>query len=95
MLFSRFLLGLQEASQMVVRVDADHPLHLSNGPDAIPSFVRQSGSVAALDPNLHTPRVMEDLHSGPGSQRLHSDLGVEEGMTRVRGESASLRSSPV
>ena len=95
MLFSRFLLGLQEASQMVVRVDADHPLHLSNGPDAIPSFVRQSGSVAAIDPNLHTPRVMEDLHSGSESQGLHSNSGFEEGVTSIHGESASPRLSPV
>ncbi|RDX54079.1 hypothetical protein OH76DRAFT_1398374 [Lentinus brumalis] len=37
---SRFLLELQEANQMVVRLDPDDPLHSSRNPyDSTPSFV--------------------------------------------------------
>ncbi|TFK85763.1 hypothetical protein K466DRAFT_600885 [Polyporus arcularius HHB13444] len=43
-LVSRFLLGLQEANQMVVRLDPDDPLHSSRNPyDTTPSFISSLG----------------------------------------------------
>ncbi|RPD73265.1 hypothetical protein L226DRAFT_614179 [Lentinus tigrinus ALCF2SS1-7] len=69
-LMSRFLLQLQEASQVTVRVDSDDPLHMSlNGSEDTPSFVRSLGGV--IDPDLRHDDF--DNNPEPDLQR-HSEL---------------------
>ncbi|TFK82858.1 hypothetical protein K466DRAFT_590208 [Polyporus arcularius HHB13444] len=52
-LISHFLLALQKANQMVVRLDPDDPLHSSRNPyDSMPSFVSSLG--AFINPVLST-----------------------------------------
>ncbi|KAI0695074.1 hypothetical protein C8T65DRAFT_758654 [Cerioporus squamosus] len=52
-LISRFLLALQEASQAVVRLDRDDPLHSSRNPwDSTPSFISSLGGF--INPDLST-----------------------------------------
>ncbi len=52
-LISHFLLALQKANQMVVRLDPDDPLHSSRNPyDSTPSFVSSLG--AFINPVLST-----------------------------------------
>ncbi|RPD59057.1 hypothetical protein L226DRAFT_614175 [Lentinus tigrinus ALCF2SS1-7] len=53
-LVSHFLLELQEASQVVIRVDHDDPLHSWRDPSSTPGFVASLG--AYLDPDLLAPR---------------------------------------
>ncbi|RPD58983.1 hypothetical protein L226DRAFT_572406 [Lentinus tigrinus ALCF2SS1-7] len=75
-LMSRFLLQLQEASQVTVRVDSDDPLHMSlNGSEDTPSFVRSLGGV--IDPDL--PR--DDVDDDEPEQDLqpHSESDGQEG----------------
>ncbi|KAI0697836.1 hypothetical protein C8T65DRAFT_698010 [Cerioporus squamosus] len=47
---SRFLLDLQEASQIVVRLDPDDPLHSSRNPYDTPSFISSLGGF--INPEL-------------------------------------------
>ncbi|RDX41565.1 hypothetical protein OH76DRAFT_1489388 [Lentinus brumalis] len=73
-LVSRFLQELQEADQMVVRLDPDDPLHFSRNPyDDTPSFISSLG--AFINPDV--PPREDDTASDVDT---HSDdSAVEEG----------------
>ncbi|TFK85672.1 hypothetical protein K466DRAFT_494308 [Polyporus arcularius HHB13444] len=75
-LVSRFLLQLQEANQVVVRLDPDDPLHSSRDPyDDTPSFISSLGAFISAD----VPAPSEDefeLRNGSRSD------GEEEGGPR-------------
>ncbi|TFK85292.1 hypothetical protein K466DRAFT_588226 [Polyporus arcularius HHB13444] len=93
-LVSRFLLDLQEANQMVVRLDPDDPLHSSRGSyDSAPSFISSLGGF--VNPN---PSERSDDDDGLDLQvRLHSGAPeVEEGVgvQAVPSEGAAASLSP-
>ncbi|KAI0695058.1 hypothetical protein C8T65DRAFT_744167 [Cerioporus squamosus] len=80
-LISRFLLELQEADQVVVRLDADDPLHSSRNPyDDMPSFISSLGGF--INPDLPAASEDEsDSHVGSCSD--------EEGGAQARSQSAA------
>ncbi|RPD73345.1 hypothetical protein L226DRAFT_614240 [Lentinus tigrinus ALCF2SS1-7] len=83
-LVSRFLLQLQEASLVTVRVDSDDPLHMSlNGSEDMPSFVRSLGGV--IDPDL--PR--DDFDDPEPDLQSHSEFGEEREQTSPAAEPSS------
>ena len=55
---SHFMLELQEANLVTVRVNSDDPLHFSRS--STPSFI-QSQFGAAINPNLDPHEIDEDL----------------------------------
>ena len=56
-LVSRFLLHLQESAARTLRVDSDHPLHLSmDSARGVPSFVRFVGSIGYRASQEEEPR---------------------------------------
>ena len=76
-LVSRFLLELQEANQIVVRLDADDPLHFSHNPyDDTPSFIRSLGAV--IGPELRIPPTSENSDFDSDTH-LHAYLDEENG----------------
>ncbi|KAI0719336.1 hypothetical protein C8T65DRAFT_736674 [Cerioporus squamosus] len=67
-LISRFLLELQGASQTVVRLDPDDPLHSSRDPYDTPNFISSLGGI--INPDL--PASSDDtfeLNNGSRSER--------------------------
>ncbi|KAI0714154.1 hypothetical protein C8T65DRAFT_644900 [Cerioporus squamosus] len=84
-LISRFLVALQEANQMVVRLDPDDPLHSSRNPyDSTPSFISSLGGF--INPNLPAPAEDDlELHV-----RSHSD---EEEQDQAEASQAAASSS--
>ncbi|KAI0714144.1 hypothetical protein C8T65DRAFT_154507 [Cerioporus squamosus] len=70
-LISRFLLALQEANQMVVRVDSDNQLHSSRNPyDSAPSFISSLGGF--INSAIFAP---SDYDSFELQVRSHSTAG--------------------
>ena len=67
-LVSRFMLELQEANLVTIRVNSNDPLHFSRS--STPSFI-QSQFGAAINPNLEPHDLDEDLRW---------DLEIEEGV---------------
>lgn len=76
---SRFLLELQEADQMVVRLDRDDPLHFSRNPyDDTPSFISSLG--AFINPDLPAPsddHVESHIGSHPDAE-MEGDAGTSQ-----------------
>ncbi|KAI0689222.1 hypothetical protein C8T65DRAFT_700344 [Cerioporus squamosus] len=79
-LISRFLLELQEASQRVVRIDSDDPLHSSRDSNDPPSFF---ASLGFINPDL--PAGSDDgdddgyeLQGGSGSEDPEEEDGVHD-----------------
>ncbi|KAI0708806.1 hypothetical protein C8T65DRAFT_740025 [Cerioporus squamosus] len=83
-LVSRFLLQLQEASQTVVRVDSDDPLHISmNTYDGTPSFIRSLGAV--IDPD----RPRDDSSESETALRSRTDDDEGDGDAQAAMQSSS------
>ncbi|RDX46096.1 hypothetical protein OH76DRAFT_1407228 [Lentinus brumalis] len=80
-LVSRFLLELQAANQMVVRLDPDDPLHSSRNPYDKPSFISSLGG--SISPGL--PVLSDDNDSDDND----SETGVEGSETASAPESSS------
>ena len=79
-LISRFLLELQEASQAIVRVDSDDPLHLSRDlVDRTPSFISSIGGFINPDVLASHEDGVESLHvvSGSGGEVEHEEPAVQ------------------
>ncbi|KAI0697835.1 hypothetical protein C8T65DRAFT_17825 [Cerioporus squamosus] len=75
LLISRFLLALQEANQMVVRIDSDDPRHSSRNPyDSTPTFISSLGGF--INPEL-SARSDDDSFELQACSR--SEAGEEEG----------------
>ncbi len=88
-LISRFLLELQEANHMVVRLDIDDPLHSSrNAWDSTPSFLTSLGGFVnpSRSAQSNDNDVIELQVNSPSET-----LGEEE--REVRAEAAALSSS--
>ena len=84
---SHFLLQLQEANLVTIRVNSNDPLHISRS--STPSFI-QSQFGAAINPNLEPHKIDEDLQwaleieeklrSGPEGSAVE-EVGAAEGNT--------------
>ena len=93
-LISRFLLELQEASQDIVRVDSDDPLHLSRDlVERTPSFISSIGGFINPDVLASQEDGVESLHVvlGSGGEVEHEEAGVQAaGMSQEPALSASV-----
>ncbi|RDX40553.1 hypothetical protein OH76DRAFT_1490189 [Lentinus brumalis] len=91
-LTSHFLLGLQEANQMVVRLDPDDPLHSLRSPyDSTPSFISSLGGF--VDPDLSAASRFDndglDLQVGSRAEtREEEDLGAHGPQNAMASSSA-------
>lgn len=92
-LVSRFLLDLQEADQVVLRVNVDDPLYSSRAND-IPSFISSLG--ARINSPVLSAAQEDDLEShvgASGSRTAGSDMPEEGGLRVVDCEDAASQSS--
>ncbi|KAI0704206.1 hypothetical protein C8T65DRAFT_696620 [Cerioporus squamosus] len=90
-LISRFLLALQEASQAVVRLDRDDPLHSSRNPwDSTPSFISSLGGF--INPDL-SARSDDDGFELELQVRSPPEAGEEEGRPQAESQAAASSSS--
>ncbi|KAI0719763.1 hypothetical protein C8T65DRAFT_736329 [Cerioporus squamosus] len=90
-LISRFLLALQEASQMTVRLDRDDPLHSSRNPwDSTPSFISSLGGF--INPDL-SARSDDDGFEMELQVRSPPEAGEEEGRAQPESQAAASSSS--
>ncbi|KAI0704196.1 hypothetical protein C8T65DRAFT_830827 [Cerioporus squamosus] len=90
-LISRFLLALQEASQAVVRIDRDDPLHSSRNPwDSTPSFISSLGGF--INPDL-SARSDDDGFELELQVHLPPEAGEEEGRGQAESQAAASSSS--
>ncbi|KAI0712942.1 hypothetical protein C8T65DRAFT_695143 [Cerioporus squamosus] len=90
-LISHFLLALQEASQMTVRLDRDDPLHSSRNPwDSTSSFISSLGGF--IDPDL-SARSDEDGFDSELQVRSPPEAREEEGRAQAESRAAASSSS--
>ncbi|TFK92152.1 hypothetical protein K466DRAFT_595477 [Polyporus arcularius HHB13444] len=90
-LISRFLLELQEANQVVVRLDPGNPLHSSRHPyDSTPTFISSLGGF--VNPALSEARSKD--HDDDGCElQIRSRLERGEGDREVQAESCQAAAS--
>ncbi|KAI0719766.1 hypothetical protein C8T65DRAFT_736332 [Cerioporus squamosus] len=90
-LISRFLLALQETSQMTVKLDRDDPLHSSRNPwDSTPSFISSLGGF--INPDL-SARSDDDGFEMELQVRSPPEAGEEEGWAQAESQAAASLSS--